>query len=184
MTSRSAETVVSASQSDTGLMLRTGQVMIVVAAVLVGVAIVADGTISRALNGVGALAWVVGAVILVVALRSESRAGFLFGLTAFAAVELALLVRPSDLPGAIAGFGIAGAVVGFAARSRPVAWALLVPGIYLPVHLTVAIGRSLLAGGTSIRTEPPPTAPLVPLAMVLAAAVAGLVVNRIRNRTL
>lgn len=150
---------------------------------LVGVAIVADGTISRALNGVGAVAWVAGAVVLAATLRHEPRAGLTFGLATVAAAVLAILVRPGDLAAAVVGFGIAGAVIGLVARSHPIGWALLVPGIYLPVHLIAAIGRLVLAGGTTIRTEAPPTAPFVPLTMVLAAAIAGFVFNRLRNRT-
>lgn len=183
MTVSNAETVGTASPPSSQLLPRIGKAAIVAGAVLVGVAIVADGAVSRALNGVGAVAWVGGAALLAVALRHESRAGVTFGLTAIAAVVLAILVRPSDLVAAVIGFGIAGAVVGSVARSHAVGWALLVPGIYLPVHVILAIGRSVIAGGATIRTEPPPTAPLVPLAMVLAAAIAGFAVSRLRGRS-
>jgi hypothetical protein len=63
-------------------------------------------------------------------------------------------------------------VVIFAAGDRTGAWALLVPAIYLPVHLLIGIGRAILRHG-GVRTDPPPTAAIVPLAMLLAAAAAG-----------
>ena len=85
---------------------------------------------------------------------------------------LGALVRPSGLVEVVVWFALAGAVVVFAAADRIGAWALLVPAIYLPVHLLIGIGRAILRNG-GVRTDPPPTAAIVPLAMLLAAAAAG-----------
>jgi hypothetical protein len=53
-------------------------------------------------------------------------------------------------------------------------WALLAPAIYLPVHLVIGIGRAMVTDG-GVRPDPPPTAALVPLAMLLGALVGGMV---------
>ena len=182
MTSRSVESRKVTGGRETASLPRLGQALILVAAIVAGLAIIADGPISRALNGFGALLWVASAGILVWSLRREPQATQLLPLAAAGAIVLGILVRPSDLAAAIIGFGLAGAVIGLLAVSRALGWALLVPAIYLPVHLVVAIGRSILAGSTSVRTEPPPTAPLVPLAMVLAAGIAGIAVSWVRYR--
>jgi hypothetical protein len=58
---------------------------------------------------------------------------------------------------------------------------LLVPAIYLPVHLFIGIGRAILRDG-GVRTDPPPTAAIVPLAMLLAAAAAGALAAAVVRR--
>ncbi len=156
--------------------------LIVVAAILVGVAIILDSSVGRMLSGLGAAAWVGGAVLLLWSLRSEPRAGLSTAVALVAAVVLAVLVRPNDLVGALIGFGVAGIGVALIAPRRPLSWAVLVPALYLPAHLIVAISRSVLSGSVSVRTEPPPTAPFVPLVMVLVAALAGWVIGTLRDR--
>lgn len=162
--------------------VRTGQLLIVLGAVLVGIAIMNDTAPGRGLNAAGAVAWVAAAGVLGWSLRMEPRAGRLMVYATAAALVLAVLVRPSDLTGAVIGFGAAGAAVALLASRQPVGWAMLIPAIYLPAHLAVAITRSIAGGMATLRTEPPPTAAVVPLAMVLAAALAGWVVGRVRNR--
>jgi hypothetical protein len=94
---------------------------------------------------------------------------------------LGALARPSGLIEVIVWFALAGAVVAFAAQDRVGAWALLVPAIYLPVHLLIGIGRAILRNG-GVRTDPPPTAAIVPLAMLLAAAAAGALAAAVIRR--
>jgi hypothetical protein len=153
-----------------------------VAALLVGAAILAEPIVGRVLNGVGALAWVVAAALLGWGLRGQPRAGQMAGLAAALAVVLAAVIRPNDLVAALIAFGAAGALVGAVARGEATCWAMLVPALYLPAHVAIAISRSLLAGSLSVRSAPPPTAAIVPLVMVLAAAAAGLAVSWIRSR--
>ncbi len=162
--------------------VRTGQLLNVLGAVMVGIAIMNDSALGRGLNGAAALVWVVAAGVLGWTLRSEPRAGRLLTTAFAAALVLAIVIRPSDLMGAVIGFGAAGAMVAMLATRQPVGWAMLIPAIYLPAHLAVAITRSLAGGMTTLRTEPPPTAAVVPLAMVLAAALAGWVIGQVRNR--
>ena len=150
-------------------------------AAVVGVAIALDGTSARVVNGVGVLGWFAAGVLLVRSVR-RSR-GRLVGTAAAAAVVvvLAFVVRPSDLAAALVGFSLGGALVATIARDAPLHWALLLPAAWLPTHVAVAIGRSILAGATSVRTDPPPTAVVVPLAMVAAATAGGLIVARLRR---
>lgn len=162
-----------------GLGLGRGPVMLVAAAVLVGVAIVADGAPARLVNGLGGIAWLAAGGLLLRSLwRSEG-----WPRTAVVAlgvvVVLAVAVRPRDLALAVVGFAIGGAVVAAVARERVVAWALLVPAAWLPAHLAINVARSVLVGATRVRTDPPPTAALVPLAMVLAAGAGGAIIARI-----
>lgn len=182
MVSHVTDTRATESRQTPGLRLVLGQGLLVGAATAVGFAIVADGGLSRTLNGVGAAAWVIAAVLLAMMLRHDPGAGMGFGTAVGAAAVLAILVRPSDLVSAVIGFGIAGAAMSWPMRHHRLGWALLIPGIYLPLHVVVAISRSLIAGETTVRTEPPPTAPLVPLAMVLAAAIASVTVSWFRQR--
>ena len=154
-------------------------VLLLAAAALVGVAIAAEGAVARGLNGVGGVGWLVAAVLLTRSLLIERRRGFAVVAVVGVAAVLALVVRPSNLVAAIVGFFVAGALVALAGRDRPVHWALLVPALWLPLHLVIAVGRAIGDGGGRVRTDPPPTAALVPLAMVLAAAAGGWVVGRI-----
>src|SRR5215212_2300799 len=154
---------------------------LILSAAIVGLSIVLGGTTARLLNPIGAVLWLVSAVLLGVSLPPAQRQ--MVGWTAAIAggVILGALVRPSGLIEVIVWFALVGAVVVFAAADRVGAWALLVPAIYLPVHLLIGIGRAILRNG-GVRTDPPSTAAIVPLAMLLAAAAAGAVVAAIVRR--
>jgi hypothetical protein len=75
---------------------------------------------------------------------------------------------------AIAGFAIAGAAIVLLGGDRTGGWALMAPAIYLPVHLAIGIGRAVMRG-SELRVAPPPSAALLPLSMVIAALLAGVV---------
>lgn len=170
------------SRSDGGLSGARGPgVLLALAAAIVGVAIALDDGAARAVNGVGVLLWIAAAALLVRSVRGSVR----WQTSAFVVVAivlvLALLVRPSDLVAAAAGFSVAGVIIALVVRDRTLGWALLVPAGWLPAHVSLAIGRSLLSGGAAIRTDPPPTAALVPLMMVVAATVGAVVVVRWRG---
>jgi hypothetical protein len=145
---------------------------LVLAAAIVGLAIVLGGPTARLLNPIGALLWLVSAVLLGVSLPPAQRPMLGWIAAIAGGLVLGALIRPSELIEVIVWFAFAGAVVAFAASDRVGAWALLVPAIYLPVHLLIGIGRAILRNG-GVRTDPPPTAAIVPLAMLLAAAAAG-----------
>lgn len=154
--------------------------LLAASAAIVGVAIALDGTPARVVNAVGIVGWFAAGVWLVRSVRRVD--GRVVGAAATPAtvLVLAFVVRPTDLFAALIGFSIGGAIVAAVGRGAPLHWALLLPAAWLPAHVGVAIGRSLLAGATSVRTDPPPTAVVVPLAMVAAATASGLLVGRFR----
>src|SRR5215212_7719950 len=151
---------------------RTAAAGLVLSAAIVGLAIVVGGTTARLLNPIGAVLWLVSGVLLAVSLPAVQRNMFGWAAAIASGIILGALVRPSGLIEVVLWFALAGAVVVFAAGDRAGAWALLVPAIYLPVHLLIGIGRAILRNG-GMRTDPPPTAAIVPLAMLLAAVAAG-----------
>ena len=151
------------------------------AAAIVGLAIVFGGSTARLLNPIGAVLWLVSAVLLGVSLPPAHRPMLGWAAAVAGGFILGALVRPSGLIEVIVWFALAGAVVVFAAADRAGAWALLVPAIYLPVHLLIGIGRAILRNG-GVRTDPPPTAAIVPLAMLLAAAAAGAMAAKVVRR--
>jgi hypothetical protein len=151
---------------------RTAAAGLILAAAIVGMAIVLGGTTAQMLNPVGAVLWLASAVLLAISLPSTQRPvpGWVAAIAG--GVILGAVVRPGGLAEVIIWFALAGSVVVLVAKDRVGAWALLVPAIYLPVHLLIGIGRAILRNG-GVRTDPPPTAAIVPLAMLLAAMLAG-----------
>ena len=155
---------------------------LLLAAALVGLAIVIGGPVARVINPIGALLWVVSGVFLALSVPSAQRPALGWLVAIASGVLLGAVVRPAGLLEVIVAFAIAGAAVVLAAADRTGGWALLAPAIYLPVHLLIGIGRAILRNG-GVRTEPPPTAAIVPLAMLLAALAAGaLAATLIRRR--
>jgi hypothetical protein len=152
------------------------------AAILVGIAIALDGPVVRVVNGIGAVLWVASGVLLAFSLPTAKRPPLGWLLALASGLLLGAVVRPATLAEAVVWFGIAGAVVALAAGDRLGAWALLVPAVYLPVHLAIGIGRAILRGG-AIRTDAPPTAEILPLAMILAAAAGGAIAAAVVRRT-
>ena len=154
---------------------------LILAAAIVGLAIIVGGTTARLLNPIGALLWLASGVLLAISLPSVQRQMLGWVAAIGSGFVLGALIRPGGLIEVIAWFAPAGAVVVIAAADRAGAWALLVPAIYLPVHLLIGIGRAILRNG-GVRTDPPPTAAIVPLVMLLAAAAAGALAAAIVRR--
>lgn len=152
------------------------------AAVLVGAAILLGGAAARVVNPIGAVLWVGSGVLLALSLPPAQRPPLGWLAAIASGVLLGAVVRPGNLVEALIGFAIAGAVVTLAAGDRVGGWALLAPAIYLPVHLVIGVGRAIVRGG-GVRTEPPPTAFIVPLVMILAAGVAGWAVASMVRRS-
>ncbi len=152
------------------------------AAAIVGVAIVVGGSMARMLNPIGAVLWVVSGVVLALVVPVAQRPALGWVVTIASGLLLGAVVRPAGLIEAVVAFTIAGAAVVLAAGDKSGGWALLAPALYLPVHLVIGIGRAILRND-GVRTEPPPTAAIVPLAMLFAAATAGaLAAALIRRR--
>ncbi len=156
---------------------------LVAAGLVVALAIVVGGSAARALNGVGALIWVVSGVVLAISLPRPERLSVAWITAVVTGGLLGAVIRPSTFAVAIAAFAVAGAAVVLLGGDRSGGWALLTPAIYLPVHLAIGIGRAIMRG-SEMRVAPPPTAALLPLSMVLAALAAGGVAAYVlRSRT-
>jgi hypothetical protein len=147
---------------------------LVVAGLVVALAIVVGGSAARALNGVGALLWVASGVLLAISLPRPDRMAHAWVTAVVTGGLLGAVIRPGTFAVAIAGFALAGAAIVLLGGDRTGGWALMAPAIYLPVHLAIGIGRALMRG-SEMRVAPPPTAALLPLSMVIAALLAGVV---------
>lgn len=152
---------------------------LVVAAILVGASIIADGTLSRALNGIAGVGWFLStAMFLVEGHRRGARWIRWLLILALTAV-VAYVVRPSDFVLALAGIVPTAALIGLVMGRDELFWAKLVPALYLPMHIGTAVIKAAIRNASgqeaSIRTEPPPTAALVPLVMVIAAIIGGFI---------
>lgn len=155
---------------------RAATTTLAAATVIVGASIIADGALARGLNGVAGLTWFASSAMMAIEGRRRSASPLQWsGILALTA-GVAFVVRPSDLALATAGFVPAGFLAGAAVRRDPVFWAKAIPAFYLPLHIGTAVlkaaGRSALGLESSIRTDPPPTAAVVP-AVMLGAAIAG-----------
>ena len=108
-----------------------------------------------------------------------------FGAALTFTLVLVQFVKPSDLLSAAIGFGVAGLLIGLIARRRELLWAAIVPALWLPVHLSIAITSAMLETAddqaAAIRTDPPPTEAFVPLMMVVAAVAGGFVALGLRR---
>lgn len=164
---------------------RMGVVGLIIAGVVVAIAILLEGAPSRAVNGVGALLWLGSTAILVRDVARGPRWWIAGAVTLAVTVALSTLVEPTSLAAAVPGFAIGGLIVALL-TPRPLGWAVLVAGLWLPVHLLTAVAPAIIratsGGSAAVRTDPPPTAAVVPLAMILAAGAAGLAVGSWRSR--
>ncbi len=164
---------------------RFGAAALIVAGMVVALAIVTDGAVSRGINGIGALVWMASLAALLLGVRDETRWRTKLGLAALVTLVLSFGVEPTNIATAVPGFAIGGAAMALVAR-RPVVWALLVPALWLPIHLLTAVVPAIIGaasgGQASVRTDPPPTAAVVPLLMIVSAGAAGWLVGTIRER--
>ena len=157
---------------------RIGTALLLAATVLVAISILLDGTGARLFNGVAGLTWFAAAAMLCAVAWRRSRRPMVWVTVGLLTGAVAFVVKPSDFLPAIIGFGLAGAIVAWVARRDGVLWARVIVGLYLPFHIGTAvlkaIYRSVSGAEASIRTDPPPTAALVPLTMLLAAVLWSL----------
>ena len=160
---------------------RIGTGLLVVAIALVAGSIVLEGTVSRILNGLAGVTWIAAAVFLVMAARATRPEPRVWVAVAALTTIVAFVVTPSDFLRAAIGFGVAGAAIALVAGNPETLWARVVVGLYLPLHVGTAMVRAawrgVTGGESSIRTDPPPTAALVPLVMLLAAMAGAAAVS-------
>jgi hypothetical protein len=165
---------------------RIGTALLLAATVLVAISILLDGTGARLFNGVAGLTWFAAAAMLCAVAWRRSRRPMVWVTVGLLTGAVAFVVKPSDFLPAIIGFGLAGAIVAWVARRDGVLWAQVIVGLYLPFHIGTAvlkaIYRSVSSAEASIRTDPPPTAALVPLTMLLAAVLGAYLVDQVLSR--
>lgn len=165
---------------------RTATITLAVATVVVGASIVADGQLAKVLNGVAGLTWFASSAMFIIEgrRREVSRLQWL-GVVALTA-GVAFVVKPSDIVLASIGFIPAGFLAGMIVKRDPIFWARIIPALYLPLHIGTAVlkavGRNLLGMESSIRTDPPPTAAIVPAVMLVAAVVGGAIAKAVLGR--
>lgn len=156
------------------------------ATVVVGASIIADGNAGKALNGVAGLTWFASSGLFILEGRARGSSSLQWiGITALTGV-VAFVIKPSDIVLASIGFLPAALVAGLRVQRDPMLWAKMIPALYLPLHIGTAVlkaaGRSALGMDASIRSEPPPTAAVVPFVMLAAAIVGGWLATRLRGR--
>jgi len=161
---------------ETGLRMnleKMGTIVLLVATMLVAISILVDGTASRLFNGAAGLAWFSAIGLLGTAAWRASRRWNLWLAAVVLTGLVAFVVTPSDFMPAMIGFGLAGTAIAIVARDNAVLWSKLVVGLYLPFHIGTAVARAIYRGATggeaTLRTDPPPTAALVPFVMLVAA---------------
>lgn len=163
-----------------------GAEILIAAGVVVGIAISLDGAVSRGFNGLAGILWFIAAASLAIENMKRPEAREVLPATILYCLVLVLAVRPSDLLWAAVGFSVAGGLIAFRAGRTPERAALLLPALWLPVHLAVAVVRAVIRAienePARVRTDPPPTAAIVPLAMIVAAYAGGWAVARYRTR--
>lgn len=154
-----------------------------VATVIVGASIVADGQLAKALNGIAGVTWFASSAMFILEGRRRGSSPLQWaGITALTVV-VAFIVKPSDIWLASAGFVPAGFIAARIAGRNPMLWAKMIPALYLPLHIGTAVlksvSRNALGIESSIRTEPPPTAAVVPAVMLGAALVGGFIARKL-----
>jgi hypothetical protein len=147
--------------------------VLIVAAIVVGVAIGMDSDGRRFVNGIGGILWLIGAFLIFTRSVASGASWRQIGLVIAVILVLSWLIRPTDPVWAVIGFGWGGVVVGFSGRDLGSKLGAMLGALWLPAHLLIAVVRAGIREvrdqPAALRTDPPPTAVLVPLVMVLAA---------------
>ncbi len=162
-----------------------GIAVLLAAGVVVAIAISTDGVVSRTVNGIAGLLWIGAALVLLAELRDDPRFWPRLGQVALMCLILVIFIRPSDMAMALAGFSAAGAIIGNTIHQRSVLWAAMLAALWLPIHLGTAVVkavyRSVMDEPASLRSDPPPTAAVVPLVMIASVLLAAWLVQYIRT---
>ena len=147
--------------------------LLVAAAVVVGIAIGMDEDARRFVNGIGGLLWMIGAFLIITRSIAAGVTWRQVGLVLAVILVLSYLIRPTDPIWAAIGLGWGGVVAGYAGGTAGSRLGAMLGALWLPAHLLMAVVRAgireLRDQPASLRSDPPPTAVVVPLAMVLAA---------------
>jgi hypothetical protein len=161
--------------------------LLIAAVLLVALSIILDGSAAKAFNGLAGMTWFAAATMLGIAAWRIRSGQMLWAAAIILTAMVAFVVKPSDFILAIAGFGVAGfAIALVSGRQHPYLWAKLIVGFYFPFHIGTAVlravYRSMTGAEASIRSEPPPTAALVPIAMLFAAVAGAWLAGALHGR--
>jgi len=163
-----------------------GTIALAAATVIAAASILAGGDAGRVLNGVAGLTWFAAAGLLGMATFGVTRHWRPWLIAVAMTIVVAFFVKPSDLQPAIVGFGLAGFVMALVAGRHGTLWAKFVVALYLPLHIGSALAKatylSLSGSEAAIRSDPPPTAAIIPIVMLLAAVGGALVFGTLRDR--
>jgi hypothetical protein len=161
-------------------------ILLIAASLIVALAILADGAAAKTLSGIGGVLWIGSAVILVRSLKSSAHFAKWFAVIFADCLLLVILVKPTNLVWAVIGFGLGSMLIGLLTGAQALNWAPLLPALWLPTHLLVAISRAIVrsieGSSATVRSDPPPTAALVPFAMVVASLAGAWIVVSLRRR--
>lgn len=161
---------------------RVATLVLVAATIMVGISIVTEGNTAKVLNGIAGATWFVATVLFITLGMKIDRTPRIWISVLVLTAVVAFVVRPSDILLAGLGFFFAGLLASFVAGRKNLVWAKMVPALYLPMHIGTAIVkamvRSALGMESVIRTDPPPTAALVPIMMVIAAVAGGAIASQ------
>ncbi|MCV0404551.1 MAG: hypothetical protein K5924_12725 [Chloroflexi bacterium] len=165
---------------------RIGTITLAVATVIVGASIVTDGTVSKALNGIAGITWFASSAMFILEGKRRGATGLQWVGIAALTAAVAFVVKPSDIVLATIGFVPAGIAAAMIVGKQPVFWAKMIPALYLPLHIGTAVlkavVRNAMGNEASIRTDPPPTAAIVPAVMLGAAIVGGFIAKAVMGR--
>jgi hypothetical protein len=157
----------------------SGILVLIIASLLVAASILVGGSVGRGLNGAAALLWVASLIMIWKQLGADRTRLPVIAAAIAITFTLVVLLKPSNLLMAGLGFAVAGILVAVLAGHSHVQWSAIIPALWLPLHLTIAIGGALIgADGNSeiaVRTDAPPTEAFVPFVMVAATLVGGFV---------
>ncbi len=153
--------------------IRDRMPVLVLAAIVVGIAISIDGDSRRIVNGLGGILWIVATIQIVIGSVAAGVTRKQIGLVIAVILVLSSLITPRDPVWAAIGFGWGGVIVGYSGRHLGSRMGALLGSLWLPAHLVLAITRAgireLRDQPATLRSDPPPKALLVPLIMVTAA---------------
>lgn len=165
---------------------RIGTITLAVATVIVGASIVTDGSLSKALNGISGVTWFASSAMFILESKRRGASGLKWVGIAALTAAVAFIVKPSDIVLATIGFVPAGIAAALIIGRQPVFWAKMIPALYLPLHIGTAVLKAVIRNATgneaSIRTDPPPTAAIVPAVMLAAAIVGGFIARKLIGR--
>jgi len=165
---------------------QAGTIAVAAATILVAASILAERDAGRILNGLAGLTWFASAGFLGVAASRVSGGWQVWSLTVAMTGLVACLVKPSDFVPAVVGFGLAGGAMALVAGRHGLLWAKLVVALYLPFHIGSALARAMyraiMGNEAAIRSDPPPTAAVIPMVMLLAAICGALVAREVLDR--